>query len=166
MDLGANQAPGIGSTGMISTDSPGKIVKCGCFSNSLAAASCDSARTIVKAYLVADVLDPALRNLLGLAERPAHGLNRRLMLFGPGFPGGHALLFLGAPFGFGKRHPGLHARAGLAAEKDGEISIVRSHTVSFPLRSWASVGRDAFNPHELAIHGPRTNEVWSGRHGI
>src|SRR5947207_9206083 len=49
MDVAADQVPGIGRTGMISTDSPGKIVKCGCFSNSLAAASCDSARTTMKA---------------------------------------------------------------------------------------------------------------------
>src|SRR5215467_10091791 len=49
MDVAADQAPGIGRTGMTSTDSPGKIVKCGCFSNSLAAASCDSARTTMKA---------------------------------------------------------------------------------------------------------------------
>ena len=36
---------GIGRTGITSTDSPGKIVKCGWFSKSLAAASCESART-------------------------------------------------------------------------------------------------------------------------
>src|SRR5690349_12280613 len=45
----ADQALGIGSTGMTSTDSPGKSVKCGCPSNSLAAASCDSARTTMNA---------------------------------------------------------------------------------------------------------------------
>jgi len=39
----------MGITGMISTESPGKMEKCGCFSKSLAAASCESARTIVKA---------------------------------------------------------------------------------------------------------------------
>ena len=39
--------PGMGSTSMISTPSPGKIEKCGCFSNSFAAASCDSALMIV-----------------------------------------------------------------------------------------------------------------------
>src|ERR1700730_5276169 len=44
---GTAQAPGIGRTGMISMHSPGKFVKCGCFSNSLAAASCEAARTIV-----------------------------------------------------------------------------------------------------------------------
>src|ERR1700733_10484593 len=49
MELTGDQAPGIGSTGMISTDSPGKIAKCGCFSKSLEAASCDSARTTTDA---------------------------------------------------------------------------------------------------------------------
>ena len=43
----ARYAPGMGRTGMISTDSPGKIAKCGWFSNSFAAASCESARTTV-----------------------------------------------------------------------------------------------------------------------
>src|SRR6185312_3420305 len=43
------QPAGIGSTGMISTASPGKIAKCGWPSNIRAAASCDSARTTVKA---------------------------------------------------------------------------------------------------------------------
>jgi hypothetical protein len=33
------QGPGISKTSMISTASPGKIVKCGCFSNSFATAS-------------------------------------------------------------------------------------------------------------------------------
>lgn len=37
--------PGIGRTSMISTESPGKTVKCGCFSNKRAAASWDSACT-------------------------------------------------------------------------------------------------------------------------
>src|SRR5439155_460375 len=41
--------PGIGRTGMISTRSPGKIAKCGWFSNSFAAASCEPARTTVEA---------------------------------------------------------------------------------------------------------------------
>src|SRR5437588_463751 len=45
----ADQAPGIGKTGITSTDSPGKIVKCGWFSNNFAAASFDSARMTVKA---------------------------------------------------------------------------------------------------------------------
>src|SRR5215467_11237122 len=36
---------------MTSTESPGKIVKCGCLSNSLAAASCDSARPTVYALI-------------------------------------------------------------------------------------------------------------------
>jgi Membrane dipeptidase (Peptidase family M19) len=45
--LAARYAPGMGRTGMISTDSPGKIAKCGWFSNSFAAASCESARTTV-----------------------------------------------------------------------------------------------------------------------
>ena len=43
------QPPGTGRIGMISTESPGKIAKCGWFWNILAAASCDSARTTVKA---------------------------------------------------------------------------------------------------------------------
>jgi hypothetical protein len=43
----ASQAPGIGRTGMTSTESPGKFMKWGCFSNILAAASCESARTTV-----------------------------------------------------------------------------------------------------------------------
>jgi hypothetical protein len=86
------------------------------------------------AHLVARVLDAAFGDPLRLAKRPAHGGNRRVMLFDPSFPGGHALLFLGAPFGFGKRHPRLHARTGFAAEKDGKVGIVRGHAVSFPLR--------------------------------
>ena len=45
----ADQAPGIGNTGITSTASPGKIAKCGWFSKSFAAASFDSARTTVKA---------------------------------------------------------------------------------------------------------------------
>jgi hypothetical protein len=44
-----DQAPGMGRTGITSTASPGKIVKCGWFSKSFAAASFDSARTTVKA---------------------------------------------------------------------------------------------------------------------
>src|SRR4029077_10297819 len=43
----ARYAPGMARTGMISTDSPGKIAKCGWFSNSSAAAPCESARTTV-----------------------------------------------------------------------------------------------------------------------
>src|SRR5262249_34360236 len=43
------QAPGMGRTGITSTASPGKIVKCGWFSKSFAAASFDSALTTVKA---------------------------------------------------------------------------------------------------------------------
>jgi hypothetical protein len=47
-ELGAvRQPPGIGRIGMTSTELPGKSVKCGCFSNILAAASRDRARTIV-----------------------------------------------------------------------------------------------------------------------
>ena len=38
--------PGIGRHSMISTESPGKIAKCGWRSNIFAAASCDSASTI------------------------------------------------------------------------------------------------------------------------
>jgi hypothetical protein len=45
----ADQPPGMGKTGITSTASPGKIVKCGWFSKSFAAASFDSARTTVKA---------------------------------------------------------------------------------------------------------------------
>jgi hypothetical protein len=45
----ADQTAGMGRTGITSTDSPGKIVKCGWFSKSFAAASFDSARTTVKA---------------------------------------------------------------------------------------------------------------------
>src|SRR6516164_9204308 len=41
---------------MISMESPWKIVKCGCPSKSLAAASCDSARTTVKAAMALLVL--------------------------------------------------------------------------------------------------------------
>ena len=41
----ARQPPGIGICSMTSTDSPGKIAKCGWFSNIRAAASWDSART-------------------------------------------------------------------------------------------------------------------------
>src|SRR4051812_45823351 len=48
-EIAADQLPGIGRTGMISIDSPGKIVKCGWFSNSLAAASCEPAVTTMKA---------------------------------------------------------------------------------------------------------------------
>ena len=40
-------APGIGSFSMISTESPGKIAKCGWFSNIAAAAAWDSARTMM-----------------------------------------------------------------------------------------------------------------------
>src|SRR5262249_129789 len=56
----------------------------------------------------------------------------RLVLFDPGLPGGDALPFLGAPVGFGKRHPGLHARAGLDAEEDGEVGVVRAHAGFLP----------------------------------
>src|SRR5215467_4117166 len=48
-DAAADQPAGIGRMGMTSTDSPGKIVKWGWFSNSLAAAACESARTTAKA---------------------------------------------------------------------------------------------------------------------
>ena len=40
------EAPGLGLHSMISTESPGKMAKCGCPSKSRAAASCDSASTI------------------------------------------------------------------------------------------------------------------------
>ena len=57
----ADQAPGIGRTGMISMHSPGKIVKCGCFSNILAAASCEfRPHDCEGAHLVGHVLDAAL----------------------------------------------------------------------------------------------------------
>ena len=82
----AGQAPGIGRTGMISTASPGKIVKCGCFSNSLAAASCDfRPHDHEGAHLVAHVLDAAFVDFLRLAEWPAIGGNRRVVRFDPGF---------------------------------------------------------------------------------
>src|SRR5205814_3867707 len=47
--LTIDYAAGTGNTGMTSTDSPGKMVKCGWFSNILAAASCESAWTTVNA---------------------------------------------------------------------------------------------------------------------
>src|SRR6185503_3947107 len=84
-------------------------------------------------HLVVYVLDAAFGDLLRLAERPAHGGNRGVVLFDPSFPGGHSLLFLRAALGFRKRHPRLPAWAGFAAEKDGKVGIVRSHTVFAPL---------------------------------
>src|SRR5215207_6399795 len=87
------------------------------------------------AHLIAHVLDATSGDLLRLAKRPAHNGNRCVVLFEPGFPSRHALLFLSAPFGFGKRHPRLHPRTGLAANKDGKVGIVGAHTISFPLRT-------------------------------
>ena len=99
----ADQPAGIGRTGITSTDSPGKMVKCGWFSNSLAAASCEvRANHREAAHRVADVLDPARRDLLGLAERSAHGDDRGLVLLDPRLPGRDSLAFLDAPFRFGR----------------------------------------------------------------
>src|SRR5262249_29458233 len=75
------------------------------------------------AHRVAHIRNAALRDLFGLAERSAHGENGRMVLFDPGLPGSHALLLLGAPLGFGKRHPRLSARTGFAAEKDRQIGV-------------------------------------------
>src|SRR5689334_3171249 len=51
------------------------------------------------AQLVTDVLYAARSDFLGLSERPTRAGNHRVMLLHPSFPGSHALLFLGAPFG-------------------------------------------------------------------
>lgn len=85
----------------------------------------------VAAHLVAYVLDPVLAHLFGLAEGAAHANDCRVMLFDPCFPGRDPLLHFVAALLLGKGIPSRHARAGFAAEKDGEERIVRAHGLSF-----------------------------------
>src|SRR5262249_61856017 len=122
----------MGRTGITSTASPGKIVKCGWFSKSFAATSFDSARTTRKgSHVVAYVFDAALSDLLGLTEWSTHGDNRALVLFDPCLPRGHSLPLLSPPLRFGKGVPCHHFWAGFAATENSEIGIVGAHAVSF-----------------------------------
>jgi hypothetical protein len=84
----------------------------------------------VSAHQVANVLDAVLAHLFGLAERPAHTDDFRVMLFDPRFPGRDTLLHLCMSCLLGKGVPGCHARAGFASEKDSEKRIIRAHSVS------------------------------------
>jgi len=74
---------------------------------------------------------PPGRDLLGLAERSAHADDRTLVLFDPSLPRGHSLAFLCPPLFFRKGRPCRHFRAGLAAEKNGEIGV-RAHDLPSP----------------------------------
>ncbi len=82
--------------------------------------------------LIACICDAGLRDALGFTERAAGAHDDRLMFFHPGFPRRDAFLFLGLSFGLGKRHPFLQARIVFAADKDGEIGVIRAHGYAFP----------------------------------
>jgi hypothetical protein len=56
-----------------------------------------------------------------------------LMFVDPSFPGGDPFLHLCAPFFFGERVPGHHARAGLVAGENREVCVVRAHDDFLPL---------------------------------
>src|SRR5262245_45617862 len=84
-------------------------------------------------HLVADILDAACIDPLGLAERPAHFEDRGLMLLDPRLPGGHPLFLLCAALGFRERIPGRPFLAVLAAKEDREEGIVCRHWISFPV---------------------------------
>ena len=71
------------------------------------------------AHLIGNVGDPARIDLLGLAERAAHGDDRALVPLDPAVPGRDALLFLRLPLGLRQRVPRRHLRAVLGSEKDG-----------------------------------------------
>jgi hypothetical protein len=81
----------------------------------------------VGAQLVACVFDPALRDLLGLAERAAGAGNRSVVLFHPRLPGSHSLLHVGPPLLLGQCVPRAHTRAGFAAKENREKSVIRAH---------------------------------------
>src|ERR1700724_1507486 len=75
------------------------------------------------AELVAVVGNTAATHPLGLAERPAHLGERRLVLLNPRLPGGHALLLFGLTVGLRQRIPRRKFCAVLAADENGQIGI-------------------------------------------
>src|SRR5258706_15021970 len=86
------------------------------------------------AQFVANVVDSALRDLLGFSQRSAHADYGSVMFVGPRLPGRHAFPFLGTAIALGKGVPGRPPRTGLAAQEHCEISIARAHDDSLLLR--------------------------------
>jgi len=86
------------------------------------------------AQLIAFIVDPTLRDLLGFPQWPAHADNGGVMFLDPRLPSCYAFLFLRAAIQFGQGVPGHSSRTGFAAKENCEIGIVRAHNVSFPLR--------------------------------
>src|SRR5450631_2448591 len=72
------------------------------------------------AHVIVRIIDPALRDLLGFAQRSAHGDDDGVMLLDPGFPRRHAFSFLLTAIAFGKSVPGHSSRTGFAAKEHCE----------------------------------------------
>jgi hypothetical protein len=93
----------------------------------------------IRSHLVAYILNAAVSDLLGLAERSTHADNRALVLFDPRLPCGNSLAFLCPPLRFRKGVPRRHLPAGFAPKKNSEICFVRAHDGSFLLRFAAEI---------------------------
>ena len=118
------------------------------------------------AQLVAHIFDAFVADPLRLAERPAHGDERALVLFDPGLPGGDALLFLGSSVRPREAPSTPSCGAGLAAEKNGEICVVRSHGFSFPLlcaRSGGIHSSPSPAPNGARVGSARIRRPYTGR---
>ena len=118
---------------MISMRSPGKIVKCGWFSNSFAAASWEAARTTVKApiSLLMSVI-PLESTRLVLPSGPPSSTSAAWCFSTQAFHAAIPCCLPGAPLSLRQRVPGRHFRAGLAAEEDGEERVVGAHRLLLP----------------------------------
>src|SRR4051812_13270992 len=106
------------------------------------------------AHLVGDVGEALAVDLLGLAERAAHGLDRALVLFDPALPGRHALLLLRLALSLGHRIPCGPLGAGLAAEENGEIGV-GAHWFSPLMMDRRSCGYFLRSPKPAAIASAR-----------
>ena len=127
---------GMASTGMTSTASPGKIAKCGWFSNSPAASSCEAARTTLKPVSALLISVTPLRRSCGSCRAGRRLDDDVLVLLDPAMPAGHALALFRLPLGLGKRIPDGHFRPAHAAEIDGEEFVSSALIGSLPCCSY------------------------------
>ena len=113
---------------MISTRSPGKIAKCGWFSNSFAAASCEPARTTVKApiSLVMSAI-PFESTFLVLPSGPPMATIAAWCFSTQAFHAAIPCCSVARRSASGSAFQACHFRAGLAAEEHGEERIVGAH---------------------------------------
>jgi hypothetical protein len=120
--VSSNYAPGIESTGMISTLVAGKDRKVrvifehfGCFFGRRWPHDRE------RDERVAGVFDAGRGNLLRLAERAAHRDDVGLVFFRPGMPGGDPFLFPLVSVRLRQCQPGAHFGASFAVEEYSEI---------------------------------------------